>query len=116
MHFLFTGHADAASAPGDTLLTGVPLGRDLGYGPARLHDPADTRAFRDFLATLSVDRLAARMDFAQIVQAGIYPIFEVPDAANAQAWRDDVAKSFGWLKAYVERAANNDEGLLIWVH
>jgi hypothetical protein len=30
------------------------LGEDVGHGPPRLHSPNDTRAFHQFLETLSV--------------------------------------------------------------
>jgi len=65
---------------------------------------------------MNADRLAGRLDFPQLKQAGIYPISEVPDAANAQAWRDDIASVFPRLKTYVETAANKNEGLLVWMY
>ena len=116
LHYLFTGHSDAASAPGDALLTGQPIGRDLGYGPPRLHGVVETRAFRDFLAPLDSDRLVGRMDFTQMANLRVYPVYEVPDAANAHEWRVEIVQVFQRLKAYVQCAVEKDEGLLIWLY
>lgn len=115
LHYLFTGHSDAASAPGDALLSGEPIGRDLGYGPLRAHDVAETRAFRDFLEPLTTERLVGRMDFKQMASLRVYPIDAVPYPANAQAWRTDIARAFQQLRAYVQGAADKGEGLLIWL-
>jgi len=115
LHYLMTGHLDAAAAPGNALLSGVPLGQDLGYGPPRLHDPDETRAFRDFLVPLDADRLVARMDFPQLVQLGVYPLSGIPDAADAQSWRDEVRGAFQGLKSYVDRTAERGGGLLTWL-
>jgi hypothetical protein len=59
LHYLLTGHANATASPGDALLNGSPLGRDLGYGPSRLHNLREVEAFRDFLAPLNSERVVA---------------------------------------------------------
>lgn len=115
LHYLFTGHAEAAMSPADILLTGEPLGRDGGYGPPRLQGASETRAFRDFLEPLDASRLVARMDLAKMAQLGIYPLSREPQGKDAQSWRDEVATEFPRLKAYVRRAAGRGEGLLIWL-
>jgi hypothetical protein len=43
LHYLFTGHIGPAKAPADLLLSGQPLGEDVGYGPSRLRGPTETR-------------------------------------------------------------------------
>jgi hypothetical protein len=115
LHYLITGHADPATSPGDTLLSGTPLGTDVGYGPPRLHIDSETRAFRNVLAQLEADHLAARLDFPLFVRLRIYPLDEFPDAANAEDWRVEVAGSFDRLKAYVGRATERGDGLLTWL-
>jgi hypothetical protein len=57
LHYLMTGHIDDSDAPGNALVTGEPIGDDVGYGPARLHDEDATRSFGQFLATLDVTQL-----------------------------------------------------------
>lgn len=115
LHYLLTGHADAGESPGDAILTGTPLGSDLGYGPPQLHDASETRAFRDFLAPLDASRLLTRMDFAQMRKLGIYPLVGEPDTEEIQSWRDEVAGIFPKLKAYVDQAWRKGDGLLVWL-
>jgi hypothetical protein len=115
LHYLLTGHVDASAAPGDALLTGEPLGDDLGYGPPRLHGVDETRAFRDFLAPLDAGRVIARMDLPYMAQLGIYPLTRAPTSQEAQIWREDITRSFTSLKDYVGRAAERGEGLLVWI-
>jgi len=117
LHYLFTGHSDGSSAPGDALLSGEAIGEDVsGYGPARLHDVEDARAFRDFLTPLSSDVLIRRMDFAEMARLNIYPIVGVVDAEDAQDWRNEITEIFPVLKAYVQGAAEKNEGLLTWIY
>jgi len=84
-----------APAPGDMLMSGTPLGRDLGYGPVRLHDPVETRSFRDFLAPLEADRLIARMDFPLLAQLRLYPLVASAGEVGAadQPRRDHVPEA-----------------------
>src|SRR5882724_9594551 len=72
LHYLFTGNIDDSSVPGSALLTGGPLGEDLGYGPARLHDVRETRDFGHFLETLDLARLQARMNVREMTRLGVY--------------------------------------------
>jgi hypothetical protein len=115
LHYLFTGSADSEAAPGSALLGGRPLGRDIGYGPPRLHDPAETRAFRDFLAPLTQDGVLLRVDFSGMAQARIYPFYSPPNVEEQRAWLAEIASAFSHLKSYVGAAASKNEGLLIWV-
>ncbi len=115
LHYLLTGHTDAASAPGDAILGGAPIGEDMGYGPARLHDPGQTRQFADVLVALDAGRLTTRMDFALMRRLRVYPLFGEPDAREDQGWRDDSLRAFAALKAYVAQAADRGDGLLTWL-
>jgi len=113
-HYLFTGHADDAAAPGDALLSGTPIGETAGYEPARLQDERACRSFRDFLAPLDVDRLVTRMDFVRMASLGIYPLGGDMDPADEQSWRDEISQRFPELKTYVDQASDRGDGLLIW--
>jgi len=115
LHYLMTGHNDAAPAPGNVLLTGAPLGQDVGYGPPRLHDPAQTREFGEFLAPLEAGRVVARMQFPRLVHDRLYPLSGVPDAAEADGWREEIAGSFQRLKSYADRAAQRSNGIMTWL-
>jgi hypothetical protein len=51
LHFLLAGEIGPPSGDGAFLMTGQELGDDMGYGPARLHSPAETKDFSRFLDT-----------------------------------------------------------------
>jgi hypothetical protein len=72
LHYLVTGHTDDSNAPGDALLTGEPLGEDVGYGPARLHDETATRQFGRILETLDLTQLQARVNLREMKRLHVY--------------------------------------------
>jgi len=115
LNFLITGHDDGAPAPGDALVSGTPLGDDLGYGPPMLDDPAKARAFRDFLGPITPERLAARIDFDRIARLRIYPVYTPLDDANAEAWRKELPQTYARLKSYVAEAVDRGDGILVWL-
>jgi len=117
LHFLFTGHVDAADAPGDALLSGEPLGEDVGYGPARLHGPEATLAFDRFLTTLDVERLQARVSIVEMRRLNIYslPMGPGSDAEYDRELREEVGHAFLKLRDYVSDKSAKGDGLLIWL-
>ncbi len=117
LHYLFTGHAGAASAPGDLLLTGKDLGEDVGYGPARLHEPAAAQTFSAFLHALDEDRLYSRINLAEMDRMHVYG---TPRAAGALAnaeigLREEVGFYFPRLRDYVRTMAGKGNALLTWL-
>jgi hypothetical protein len=116
-HYLFTGHIDAAKAPGDALLTGEELGDDLGYGPARLHDEKETQDFARFLNALDVARLQERLNYKEMSRLGVYsmPMGPGSDAEFEAELRAEVGAYFPRLRDYVVRMAEKQDGLLIWL-
>jgi hypothetical protein len=117
LHYLVTGHTDASNAPGDALLTGEPLGEDLGYGPARLHDETETREFGRFLETLDLARLQDRVNFQEMTRLGVYsmPMGGSPDAQYESELRAEVRRYFPLLRDYVVKMSQKQDGLLIWL-
>jgi hypothetical protein len=114
LHYLFTGHAGAEDAPGNELLSGKPIGPDLGYGPARLHDPAATKKFAEFLSPLDAKPLISRLDLRAMRALKIYPISGDSEDERAE-WAEDVETYFTDLRAYVLLAAAEGAGLLVWL-
>jgi hypothetical protein len=117
LHYVCTGRVHPTGAPGDLLLTGEELGDDIGYGPARLHEPAATRGFSQFLEIQDVARLQSRVDVRAMNAAGVYAI---PEGLGATAHyeeelRQEVGYYFPRLRDYVRRMADKGNGLLIWV-
>jgi len=117
LHYLFTGHVDAADAPGDTLMTGDDIGDDVGYGPCRLHEAAETAAFAAFLKTQDLARLQARINLREMTQLQVYGMPRGPDADAVYEGelRAEVAVYFPRLRDYVAAAADKHDGLLLWV-
>lgn len=117
LHYLFTGRANEAEAPGNALLTGAPVGEDLGYGPPRLHAPEQTRAFSDFLSSLETSRLQARVNIAEMRRAGVYsiPMGSGAEAEYESQLGEEVASRFPSLQAYVGRASEHGSALLVWL-
>jgi len=116
LHYLFTGHADASDAPGDTLLTGEEIGDDIGYGPCRLHDVAETAAFARFLETQDLARLKARVNYREMSQMQIYavPMGRGSDGEYENELREEVGVYFPRLRDYVAATAKRQNGLLLW--
>jgi hypothetical protein len=119
LHYLFTGHADSANAPGDLLLTGKTLGEDVGYGPARLHEPAAAHAFGAFLQALDEARLHGRINLAEMNRLQVY---HAPRPGGAGAapdpeidLREEVGFYFRHLRDYVLAMSGKGNGLLIWI-
>lgn len=114
LHYLFTGEVDGGTPPANALLGGRELGEDTGYGPARLHEPAATVAFARFLAPLTVEELQRRIDIRRMGALGIY-CCEEADEGSADEIRDDVAHYFPLLQSFVANAAQNSNGMLMWL-
>jgi hypothetical protein len=114
LHYLFTGEAHAGFPPANTLLGGRELGEDLGYGPARLHEPAATAAFAYFLQPLTVEELQRRIDLRRMSALGIY-CCDGGDAGSAEEVEGDVEYYFPRLQRFVAKAAKDGHGMLLWL-
>jgi hypothetical protein len=117
LHYVFTGHLGPVRAPGDLLLTGEDLGDDVGYGPPRLHGPAATRDFSQFLEAQDVARLQARVNYREMSRVGVYamPGGQGSEAQFESDLRNEVAWAFPLLRDYVRNMSDKGYGLLIWV-
>lgn len=113
LHYLFTGRIDPADTPADALMTGSPLGADLGYGPARLQDPEATREFASFLGAQDLPALQERLSYSEMLEAGVYAL---PMGSGSESeLRDEVALYFPRLRDYVVDMSAKNNGLLLWI-
>lgn len=110
IHWLLTGEAEEAPLPAGGLLGGLPVGEDLGYGPARVLTPEETTGFAALLAEADRATLFGRFDFAALEKAGIYPPVwgrrDHGDMSYVLDYADD-------LRAFVAARAERGEGLVI---
>ena len=109
LHFALTGRAEGGALPAATLLSGgTEIGRDLGYGRARIVAAAPTSAFATYLAGTDVTALAARLVPAAMRAQGVY------GAAQSRArLLDELTHDFPRLRDHVIGAASGRSGLLI---
>jgi hypothetical protein len=93
------------------------MGEDVGYGPARLHRPTDTRDFSHFLETQDLARLQARVNLQEMSRLRVYamPMGSGSAAEHERELRDEVGFYFPRLRDYVGRMSDKGNGLLVWV-
>jgi len=114
LHYLLTAEIGPVGRGGDLLLTGQELGEDMGYGPARLHSPAETKDFSRFLETQDLANLQARMSLGEVGR--LYPAMREPaNAEDLEILRNNVGRHFVRLQDYVHKMSDRGNGLLIWV-
>ncbi len=65
--------SQACGAPQDIVLSGDPIGEDLGYGPIIYRSPVQTEQLRDFLSTLSVEKIDSVIDLVKLTSDDVYP-------------------------------------------
>jgi hypothetical protein len=112
LHYLFAGDAWEGTLPAATLLAGGrEVGEDLGYGPPRMLSPEETASFARFLDGLDLDALAARLDAGALKSLGAHD----PGGGGAEKRREELARYFPRLRAFVAAAAARRQGMLIWM-
>jgi hypothetical protein len=111
LHFLFTGTADDGAEPACYIVKGGEDLDDEGFG--RALRPEQVRHFADFLTTLTAADLERRYDAKSMTALEIYPdtIWNRKSADEASfQW---LLASFQKLRAFVKRAADAGDGLVI---
>lgn len=108
LHYVFTGSAWDGPMPAAALLSGGrEVGEDLGYGPARVLSPKETKEFAQFLGMQTEAQLAKKINVPAMQRLEIY-------AADADS-TEDLDHYFPQLKSYVADAAAKGQGLVIWM-
>jgi len=107
LDFILTGDTDGIDGPIGFLLTwGTPIGDiDVGYGPARALTPRQVRDVSDALAKISPESFAQRINMATLEAEGVY---------HADTFLEkDLVDLYAELRAFIERAAVEQSGLVI---
>lgn len=117
LHYTMSGNVWGAGSTGDALVAGEDLGNDMGYGPPRLHDPASTKAFGDFIAALDLEQIQSRIQYQELLNLRVYgvPMGRGSEAQFEDELRTEVATYFPQLRDYVKRMSQKGNGLLIWL-
>jgi hypothetical protein len=106
-----TGSSASGSGPeAFLLLGGEPVGRNRGYGPARLLRPDSVHALYANLSSLSDDQLWSRFDAERMTEEGVYPvIWDEPE----DELRLEYLGYFHAMKALVSRTSVSKNGVVI---
>lgn len=117
LHYLFTGEIGPSTPPADALLSGEELGRDMGYGSARLLSPAQVGDFARFLGQKEIADLRTRVNYGELMQARVYglPMGQGSETQFEEELRAEVAGYFPLLRDYVSQSSGKGCGLLTWI-
>jgi len=111
VHRLLCGTPDEAPPPlGDAVLGGDAVGEDLGYGPARVLDPARVAAVAAALRAISVDEIAGRFDAVRLDADGVYPA-----GWAEQGRREWLRDEYSRLRTFYLEAATEGSWVLLWL-
>jgi hypothetical protein len=113
LHFLLCGSAAPGPQPAAFVLGGLPVGPDLGNGPARLFVPSEVRKIATVLALVNVQTLRLRFDPATLMAERIYPEqWDRPGKANTF---EAIAEAFDALKHFVTTTAQAEAGMIAYL-
>jgi hypothetical protein len=109
LHYLLTGTAEEAPAPlGNAILGGVPIGDDLGYGPARFLTPDQVHEVAAALSKVTREELVRRFDLDAMSAANIYACADEDELERAQHY-------FSKLARYFADATARGDAMLLWI-
>jgi hypothetical protein len=114
IHFTLTGTPWECDSPLNLLAGGgVPVGdEDVGYGPARLLEPAEVSKVDEALQAISEEEFARRFDTKALAKAEIYPqIWDEP----VEDLKEEYGSYFQQMKQHVGRARQEGHALLITI-
>lgn len=116
IHYLLTGSADGGQEPQCFLLEGGALlcepdgDADFGYGPPRLLQPAQVRAFDGVLQPINrLSVLRERFDHARMVTDGVYCMNDDDEDEDLEF----TAEFFKGLRRFIQRAAEAGQAVVI---
>ncbi len=141
LHFLITGDPRKGEHPlGNAIMGGKGIGPDIGYGPARLIQPAEVRTIAKALAEVDENQLRERFDPVALEAAKVYsPLWSLKTPVRQkrgllgrlfkgrteQHPRDHtmmlaeylttVVESFRSLVDFYEDAASRGDAMLLWI-
>jgi hypothetical protein len=111
LQYLLTGdHGPDGSPEGDSIMGGVGIGEDLGYGAATYLTPERVREVASALDRIPRRKLKKRFSLRSMNQADVYP----------GSWEDkraikDLLKYFDALKRYYKQASEKGNAMLLCV-
>lgn len=115
LHYLLTGTAWEGEEPLNFLVKGgAEVGEDMGYGLARALRSQQVQSLNIALQPIDEDFLRSRFNPSEMLRLGIYP-----EIWDRDPEKDDslgyLLSAFEELKTFVEEAAADDLGLLVFI-
>ena len=108
LHYLLTGKAEEAPPPlGNAILGGMPIGDQMGYGPARFLTPEQVREVSLALNAVTMNDLFARFDIELMAASNIYAC-EGEEIEQMQYY-------FANLTRYYNDAATKGNAILLYL-
>jgi hypothetical protein len=112
IHFLLCGEPWSGSGATAFLLAGgTEVGEDMGYGPVRALDIAETQAAAAILREVDAQALVSRWDGAAIAKAQLYAI----DPGAEDEEKQSIAHFYAPMRRLVLAAAGAGEGVFIYM-
>jgi hypothetical protein len=111
LHYLLAATKwEATEPPGNAVLGGLPIGGDLGYGPARLMASDEVARTANALGALSAEAVRSRFDPEAMTKAELYG-GHWEDAAEC----DWILAAFEQLKEYFALALERGDAMLLYL-
>lgn len=112
IHYLISGEVwEGASPQAQVVLGGTEIGDDLGYGPARYHDPEQVKHLANSISDIDSRELARRFDPEAMQRHCIYS-FSAEYATDELELAQDY---FEELKNFYSSAANRGDAILAFI-
>jgi len=107
LHYVLSGTAEPGkSALSQALLGGREVGKDVGYGPARVLAPQQVQEIATALASVNIQERAANYDVKHAKGLHIY----CPEHEN-----EEIVYWFEQVKSYYDEAAKSGKAMLLWI-
>lgn len=112
IHYLISGEVWNGSSPqAQVVLGGTEIGEDLGYGPARYHEPAQVQQLADSISDIDSKELAKRFDPEAMERYSLYA-FSSEYATDELEMAQDY---FQELKSFYSNAASRGDAILAFM-
>jgi hypothetical protein len=114
IHFMLAGDAGMGPDPSSwAFFAGEVVGEDVGYGPARILQPAQVQSIASALSSIGLSDFKARYSPSAMQAANVYlSDMCVRDGDEAL---DYIAGNYQTLVAFYRGAAERGEGAVLWV-
>ncbi len=114
IHFLLCGDPWEGEPPlGFIVSGGIPVGEDLGYGPARAFSSSELAEITAALEPISSEELKSRFSAAAFKEQQIYP--DIWDEPESECLDDYVLEHFDRLKRYLQKASAEGKALIVYL-